>query len=74
MLCGIRICASFSDKPFGNGLMVKLVFLNLSMRMLSIAVEEQSLIINGKSTVLSICHMMLIGSPIEICYCCCQDN
>ena len=32
--------------------MVKLVFLNLSMKILSIAVYEQSLILVGKSTVL----------------------
>jgi len=33
-------------------LMVKLVFLNLSIKMLSIAVDEQLLILVGKSTVL----------------------
>jgi hypothetical protein len=32
--------------------MVKFVFLNLSMKMLSIAVDEQLLILDGKSTVL----------------------
>jgi len=32
--------------------MVKLVFLNLSIKMLSIAVDEQLLILAGKSTVL----------------------
>ena len=36
----------------GSGLMVKLVFLNMSMKMLSIAVDEQLLILVGKSTIL----------------------
>ena len=39
------------DNPLGNGLMVKLVFLNLSIKMLTIAVDEQLLILVGKSTV-----------------------
>jgi hypothetical protein len=36
----------------GNGSMVKLVFFNLSAKMLSFAVDEQLLILAGKSTVL----------------------
>ena len=46
--CNIRICASWSDNPLDNGLMVKLVFLNLSIKMLLIAVDEQLLILVGK--------------------------
>jgi hypothetical protein len=56
VLCNIRICASWSNNPWGNRLMVKLVFLNLSMKMLSIAVDEQLLILAGKSTVLYKSH------------------
>jgi hypothetical protein len=36
----------------GNGLIEKLVFLYLSMKILSIAVDEESLILVGKPTVL----------------------
>ena len=52
MLWNIRICTSWSDNPLGNGLIVKLIFFNLSMKMLSIAVDEQVLILIGKSTLL----------------------
>jgi len=48
----MRICASWSDNPLGIGLMVKLVFLNLFMKILSIAVYEPLLILVGKSTIL----------------------
>jgi len=48
----MRIWASRSDNPLGNGLMVKLEFLYLSTKILSIAVDEQLLILVGKSTML----------------------
>ena len=49
-LFNMRIWASWSDNPLGNGLMVKLEFLYLSTKILSIAVDEQLLILVGKST------------------------
>jgi hypothetical protein len=52
ILWNIRICASWSDNPLGSSLMVKLVLLNIPMKILSIAVDEQLLILAGKSTIL----------------------
>jgi hypothetical protein len=48
----MRSWASWSDNPLSNGLMVKLEFLYLSIKMLSIAVDERLLILVGKSTIL----------------------
>jgi hypothetical protein len=51
-LWNVKICASWYDNPSGTGLMLKLVFVNISMRMLLIAVDEQLLNAVGKSTIL----------------------
>jgi len=53
--------------------MVKLVFLNLSMKILSIAVDEQlQFLLENKEYYTS--HMVLIGNTIEVCYGCHQDS
>jgi len=67
----IRNWASWSDSPLGNELIVKLGFLYLSIKILSVAVDEELSILVGKSKMLckpydarraSNCHLFLVLS------------
>jgi hypothetical protein len=72
-LWNVKICASWSDNPLDSGLMVKLVFLNISMKMLSIAIDEQFIILVGNQQYRT-SHVILIENPIGVCYYYYQDN
>ena len=56
----------------GSGVMVQLVFLSMAMNMLSIAVDEELLILVGKSAILYSSYDA--NRVIQVCYLCYLGN